>query len=125
MNTEECNVDPRNKVKIYEIKKKEELKRKNIAKEQERRGRTPSYYLKKIAKKFLARNAKIMDCELQLEENEPMNIEDPIIGVKQLRLKLARPKRKPGHRQRPEASVFIEDSCIYGTRNQMANCVFR
>ena len=107
MTTEEYSPKNKsNKVTRQQEIRKEEIKRKRLTKQQERMEREPSIRLGKIAKKLTARSAKILDIENGEEES---TIASPIIGVKQLRLKLARPKRKLGHRGRPEEPIFIED----------------
>lgn len=109
MNTDEFTVNTRNKVKRQQQNRKEDSKVKSISKENERRGREPSCRLGKNAKKQLARTSKILECDLTIEGDMQVDIQDPIIGVKQLRIRLARPRRKLGHRGRPEEPVFIED----------------
>ena len=109
MHNEEYTRVVSNKVKNNEIKHKEQAKIKRIMKEQERRDREPSCRLGKIMKKITSRSAKILDIEKE-EENEDEKEENEEvmlkIGIKPIRIKLTRPKRKPGHRDRSFMNNF-------------------
>ena len=102
MQTEEYPM--RQRVKNLAINRKEEAKLKSMAKEQERRGRDPSCRLGKIAKKLAGRIAKILELEKEADESK-----DETIGVKPLRMKLIRSKRKVGHRVRCEEELESEE----------------
>ena len=113
MNTDEYRVNTRNKVKREAKNRKEEAKVKSILKEQTRREREPSCRLGKNEKKQVARTSKILECELTLEGDNLVDSQDPIIGVKQLRIRLARPRRKPGHRD-PNATRVEQTDHLEG-----------
>ena len=98
MNNEEYTGMIYKKSNIFDSKRKQDAKIKNISKEQERRERTPSCRLGKTAKKLVARIAKILETEK--EEVDDRWIEKSTIGVKPMRIKIMRMKRKPSHRDR-------------------------
>ena len=98
MNSEEYTGIMHKKSKILDSKRKQDAKIKSISKEQERRERAPSCRLGKTVKKLAARIAKILETEK--EEVEEIIVEKSTIGVKPMRVKLTRMKRKPSHRDR-------------------------
>jgi len=100
MHTEEYNNVNimRKKMKIPDTKRKQDAKLKSLSKDQERREREPSCRLGKNAKKFAGRITKILEIEDKSSIESVIEDKD-LVGIKSIRIKLMRPKRKPGHRK--------------------------